>query len=170
MSFNFFFKSIYTFVFTIVLQILIFDNIQISVFVHIPFYLIYLIILPAKTNKALLLILAFLLGITIDYIHGSSGTVTASLLLTSLARIIALKLLINRDLSVSELSLVSSNITAPIFILYSSIIVVVFSSTLFFIENIGFMAFYYTLLQIAISSVVTVIVMYIFEAFYPKRF
>ena len=54
------------FVFLVLLQVLVLNNIQLSGYINPYFYVLFILLLPFETANWLLLILAFALGISID--------------------------------------------------------------------------------------------------------
>ena len=66
-------KYLTQFVILVILQLLIFNNIEFSGYVNPYVYVLFILLLPFDTPKALLLILAFIMGIIIDLFMGTPG-------------------------------------------------------------------------------------------------
>jgi len=93
-----FFYSIIRFVVLVLLQALILNNINFSFLNVNPFlYILYILLLPFGTPKWLLLVLAFLLGFTLDVFTDSMGVFSAAAVATAYVRPFALRLLSPRD-------------------------------------------------------------------------
>jgi hypothetical protein len=78
---NSFIRIIVRFIFLVLLQVLVFNNIQVFAFVTPFIYILFIILLPFETPKWLRLILGFFLGLMIDMFSNSGGIHTASTVL-----------------------------------------------------------------------------------------
>ena len=73
-------RYVLIFVLLIVAQVLVFNRVHISGFLNAYPYVLFLLILPSDTNRALLLLLAFVGGITVDIFSDSGGVHAAACL------------------------------------------------------------------------------------------
>ena len=74
------------FILFIVAQTLIFNNLEIGFGIQIMVYPLFLMLLPFDTSIVILLLLAFVMGISIDAISNTYGLHTSSLLLVAYLR------------------------------------------------------------------------------------
>ncbi len=71
--FNQIFNNSKRFVFLILFQVLILNNIQLGGYLNPYLYVLFILMLPFETPKGLLLLLAFLLGISVDMFSNTLG-------------------------------------------------------------------------------------------------
>ncbi len=81
----------------ILLQILLFNNIQFSGYVNPYVYIMIILLLPAVIPHWLLLIVSFLTGLIIDLFSGSPGMHTSATLLAGFSRPYVLRIISPRD-------------------------------------------------------------------------
>jgi len=85
------------FVFIILIQGLVLNNIQIGVYVHPMAYILILLMLPFEINFFITLLVALILGIGVDALSDTFGLHTSSALLVGYIRPYVLKLIRPRD-------------------------------------------------------------------------
>ncbi|MGG5505375.1 MULTISPECIES: rod shape-determining protein MreD [unclassified Myroides] len=84
-------SNITRFVFLLIAQVLIFNNLDLLSFIN-PFpYILFIILYPTDGNKALFYISSFLLGLTIDMFENSGGVHAAASLILAFSRPLVLK-------------------------------------------------------------------------------
>ncbi|MCX6258967.1 MAG: rod shape-determining protein MreD, partial [Bacteroidia bacterium] len=66
-------KNIWRFILLVLLQVLILNNIRFSGFINPYVYVMFILLLPFETPKWLLIISAFLIGISVDYFSDTMG-------------------------------------------------------------------------------------------------
>jgi rod shape-determining protein MreD len=157
------------FIFLILLQVLLFNNIQFSGYVNPYVYIMLVLLLPAEIPAWLLLIISFLTGLTIDFFSGSPGMHASATLLAGFSRPYILRFISPRDgyESGSELSMV--NYGFRWFFIYTLIIVLIHHITLFYLEVFRFADFFRTLLRVLLSSLFTIAFILLAEVYRKKR-
>jgi rod shape-determining protein MreD len=140
----------------ILLQILVLNNIQFSGFVNPYVYIMIILLLPSVTQAWLVLIISFLTGLTIDLFTGSPGMHASATLLAGFSRPFVLRLIAPRDgyESGSDLSMVTYGFRW--FFIYTTTIVLIHHTTLFFLEVFRFADFFRTIFRILLSSLFTI--------------
>jgi len=140
----------------ILLQILVLNNIQFSGFVNPYVYIMIILLLPSVTQAWLVLIISFLTGLTIDLFTGSPGMHASATLLAGFSRPIVLRLIAPRDgyESGSDLSMAAYGFRW--FFIYTTTIVLIHHTTLFFLEVFRFADFFRTIFRILLSSLFTI--------------
>ncbi|MBB1138403.1 rod shape-determining protein MreD [Myroides sp. WP-1] len=84
-------SNITRFVFLLIAQVLIFNNLDLLSFIN-PFpYILFIILYPTDGNKALFYVSSFLLGLTIDMFENSGGVHAAASLILAFSRPLVLK-------------------------------------------------------------------------------
>jgi hypothetical protein len=89
--------NVWRFVFYFFLQVVVFKNLDFSIgnfrFIHLVVYPIALFMLPMKTPKALVLLIAFVYGLLIDSFYNSPGVHAAALVFSCYIKELILKFL-----------------------------------------------------------------------------
>ncbi len=152
-----FLRNILRFLFVILIQVFVLNQIQFSGYINPYYYIIFILLLPIKTPAWLGMGLAFLLGFTIDIFSQSPGIHTASSVFIAFIRpsiILSLKTSseINKDLEPNM-----GNMGVKWFISYTIIMIILHHTLYFFIEVFSFTSFINTIYRILISSIVTFI-------------
>src|ERR1035437_4349737 len=81
-----FLKNIGRFVFLILFQVLILNNIQFGGYINPYFYIYFILLLPYETPRWLLLLSAFLLGISLDAFTNTFGLNASACVLMAFVR------------------------------------------------------------------------------------
>ena len=90
-------RNILRFFVVILLQILLFDNIELSGYINPYFYVIFIILLPFESPKEILLTIAFLLGLTMDLLYITPGIHTSATVFMAFLRPFILQSFAPRD-------------------------------------------------------------------------
>lgn len=90
-------RNIIRFIFLLLLQVWVLNNVQFSGYINPYMYVIFILLLPFETPKALVLILGFLLGLSIDMFTDTLGMHTAALVFTAFLRPYVLQVISPRD-------------------------------------------------------------------------
>jgi len=148
-------KNIFRFIFVIILQIFVLNQVQISGYINPYFYIIFILLLPVKTPAWLNLILAFLLGFIIDIFSQSPGLHTsASVAIAFLRPCIMYSLKSSGELD-KDLEPNISNMGAKWFISYAVLMIIIHHSIYFFLEVFSFQSILNTIYRILLSSFAT---------------
>ena len=155
------------FVLLILLQILLFNNIQFSGYVNPYVYLMFILILPVEIPSWLLLLLSFSTGLVVDFFSGSQGMHTFATVLAGFVRPYILRIIAPRD-GYEPGSAPSMLIYGfRWFLTYTLLFVLVHHTALFFVEVFRFTDFFRTILRVLLSSLFSVTFIVIFE-YYRK--
>ncbi|HKK42640.1 MAG TPA: rod shape-determining protein MreD [Bacteroidales bacterium] len=145
-------RYVLIFVFLVLLQVLVFDNIQFSGYVNPYVYIMFLLLLPVEIPSWLLLILAFILGLTIDLFSGSPGMHSSATLLAGFVRPYVLRVISPRDGYEAGAGPSMQTYGFRWFLTYTVIIVLVHHTALFYLEVFRLSGFFRTFARILISS------------------
>jgi rod shape-determining protein MreD len=140
------------FILLILLQILLFNNIQFSGYVNPYVYLMFILLLPLEIPSWLLLILAFMTGLSMDFFCSSPGMHSFATVLTAFVRPYILRVISPRDgyEPGSSPSMVTYGFRW--FLAYTVLLVMVHHTALFYIEVFRFADFFRTMLRVLLSS------------------
>ena len=155
------------FILLIVLQVLLFNNIQFSGYVNPYIYIMFVLLLPVEIPSWLLLLLSFVMGLILDFFSGSPGMHSSATVLTGFVRPFILRVISPRDgyEARSEPSMMAYGFRW--FLIYTVLIVLVHHTALFYIEVFRFADFFRTMLRVLLSSLFTVTFILLIE-FYRK--
>ncbi len=145
------------FVVAVILQILVFNNILILRTISPFFYILFILLLPFETNRSVMMLLAFVLGLTIDAFNNTLGVHAAASVLLAYIRPGILSLISSRETLESASEPRVANMSLQWFTGYTAILVVIHHLFLFLIEAFTFQGILFTLLRAVLSSVFTII-------------
>jgi rod shape-determining protein MreD len=147
----------------LMLQILLFNNIQFSGYVNPYVYIMFILLLPFEIPSWLLLILAFAVGLVIDIFSGTPGMHSSATVLAGFSRPYMLRIISPRDGYEPGADPSMLIYGFRWFLMYTSIIVLIHHTALFFLEVFRFTGFFDTLLKILLSSLFSVIFILLLE-------
>ncbi len=90
-------KYSFLFVFLILLQVLIFNNVLFLGYLNPIIYILFIFSYPIKKNKTILLIVSFFLGLSIDFFSNSGGSNAAATLFIAYFRLPILHMVQNKS-------------------------------------------------------------------------
>jgi rod shape-determining protein MreD len=145
------------FVLLILLQILLFNNIQFSGYVNPYVYIMFIMLLPVNIPSWLLLIISFFTGLIMDLFTGTPGMHTSATVMAGFVRPYVLRIISPRDgyEASSDLSMLIYGFRW--FSIYTLLIVLVHHTVLFYMEVFRFTDFFRTLLRVLLSSLFSII-------------
>lgn len=155
------------FILLVLLQVLLFNNIQFSGYVNPYIYILFILLLPVEIPSWLLLILSFGAGMVIDFYSGSPGMHSSASVLAGFVRPYVLRFISPRDGYEPGANPSMLVYGFRWFLFYTLIIVLVHHTALFYLEVFRFTDFFRTLLRVMLSSLFTILFVLIIE-FYRK--
>ena len=158
-----FLKNIGRFVFLILFQVLILNNIQFGGYINPYFYIYFILLLPYETPRWLLLLSAFLLGISLDAFTNTFGLNASACVLMAFVRPFVISAISTGTEFMVGHSPSLKNQGMKLFAYYSIILVLVHHFALFYLEIFRFTEFFQTLLRVLLSSVFTLLIVFIAE-------
>lgn len=157
---NLFIKNTFLFIALVLLQVLVFNNIQYLGYVNPMVYLLFLVLYPYSENKIPFLFAAFLLGLTIDIFSNTGGIHAASAVFIAYIRSEILKIVFGQKLDFQELKLMHYPF-AKVFS-YTTIMVVLHHALFYFLEVFNFNHLITTFIKIGMASASTIAVCLLF--------
>lgn len=145
------------------IQILILNNVQISGYINPFVYILFVMLLPPKMPKAIVLILAFIMGFTIDVFSDSYGVHSSATVLLAFLRPKVLALVSvkgGEDLEAIGIKQLRINR----FFTYSSILCLIHHFTLFYLEAFRLNEFFDTFLRALYSSFFSILMILMIES------
>lgn len=151
------FKYLLVFVVSVLLQVLIFNNILIARMIVPFFYVLFIILLPFDTPRALLLFVSFLLGLAVDIFTNTPGVHASASLMVGFLRPGILQVISSRETLESVAAPRVENMGFNWFAGYTAFLVAIHHLFLFFIEAFTFNDFFITLLRVVLSSIFSIV-------------
>ena len=149
---------------------LILNNIQFSGYINPYFYIYFILVLPFETPRWLLMMSAFLLGISLDAFTNTFGLNASACVLMAFVRPFVITTISTGTEFMIGHSPSLKNQGVKWFAYYSIILVLVHHFALFYLEIFRFTEFFQTLLRVLLSSLFTLIIIFIAEYLsYPAK-
>lgn len=161
-------KYIFNFLLLVFLQVFILNNIQFSGYINPYIYVVFILTLPFETPKWLLLVLAFLIGITIDLFSHTLGMHSSAAVFMAFLRPFVLEIIAPRDGYESETYPQLRYYGVNWFLKYAAILVFAHHLFLFYIEVFRFSDFFATLFRALLSSIFSIFLILIGQYFYKR--
>ena len=149
-------------------QVLVLNNLQLGGLINPYLYVLFLLTLPVRTPRILMLFIALATGLVIDMFMNTMGMHAAACLLLGFVRPSWLKIMSPRDGYETDAVPGIPKFGFQWFLVYSSVMVLVHHTFLFYIEVFRFSEFFYTFLRVILSSIVTMILIIISHYLFSK--
>lgn len=163
-------KNILRFILLITLQVLLVQNINLTTYVILLPYMLMIILLPFETPKLLVLFIAFLLGVCVDFFYDSSGLHASACTITGFARYYVLKYIAPREGYDAGVQPTIEDMGLAWFLRYAGTLILIHHFALFYLEVFRFSEFFQTLLRVILSSIGTFALIYLIQfLFFTKR-
>ena len=161
-------KIVFRFIILIAVQVLVLNHVEISGYINPFLYVLFILMLPVRTPRIVLLIIAFATGITVDLFTNTTGMHAAACVLVAYFRPGWLKIIAPRDGYDPEAVPSVKQFGFQWFIIYSTVMVIVHHVVLFYIEVFRFSEFFSTFLRAIISAAVTLLLIIITQYLFTK--
>lgn len=148
------------FVVVVLLQIFLFNNLNLSVYVNPLVYIAFIVMLPMEINRAVLLLLGFLLGATMDMIMGTAGINTIATLATAFLRPILLTLAAGKEEVMGGGIPSIGRLGRKKYLRYLLFVILLQCFVFFTFESLTWKYYYLTLIRIVCSTLVTALLVY----------
>ena len=162
-------RNIIRLIVLVLVQILVFNNIQISGYLIPNFYILFILLLPFETPRWLLLVSAFTLGISVDMFTQTPGMHAAATVLMAFLRPWVLEMSSPRDGYESGTFPRLYYYGFQWFLRYTVILVLAHHFVLFYIEVFRFTEFFSTLLRVLLSSLFSIILIMLSQYFIYRK-
>jgi rod shape-determining protein MreD len=161
------FQHIVRFIILVAVQILIFNNVQISGYLNPYVYILFIMLLPPKLPKVLVLALAFVMGFTIDIFTDSYGIHTAASVLLAYVRPGILSLVsVKGGEDLENISI--KQLRFGRFFTYSGILCFIHHFTLFYLEAFRLNEFLDTFTRALFSTIISLLLILMIESLRSK--
>ena len=166
---NIYFKNILRFVLLIMLQVMLFNHLNIWGYLNPFAYVLIIMLLPFRTNKMLMLVLAFITGMTIDVFGDTPGLHSAATVFIAFLRPGIISVLFgkieyaqNEEPGLSKLGLGG-------FARYSAIMVLIHNFTIFLLEYLSITKIFAILKTTIFNSILSLVMIFILMFLFSRR-
>ena len=166
---NIYLKHILRFVILVLIQLALIDHLNLGYYIHPLIYILFLIKLPLQTPRWALLILAFLLGSTIDIFQNSPGINASATVMVAFLRPFSIRLLFptrefdeNTEPSINDFGFQG-------FFIFCLILTFILHVVLFSLEVFSFQEFGITLLRSVVSAFSTTLLIILSEILFFRK-
>ncbi len=166
------FLHIFNFIFFILIQVFLLNNINYFGYVNPQIYIIFLILLPFNINKLLLIILGFVCGFSLDIISGGIvGIHTASCVFIAFIRPSVIFLVSSTRIFEKNTLPSIKDMNFKWFLLYSLLIILLHHTIYFYLEIFTFKESFHTIIRILSSSFFSLLLIIISQylVYNPKK-
>ncbi|MFI5163774.1 MAG: rod shape-determining protein MreD [Bacteroidia bacterium] len=161
-------RNILRFLFLVLFQVLILNNIELNGYLNPFLYVLFILMLPFQTPGWAVLVLAFVLGISVDMFSDTGGLHAAASVLMAFLRQPILKLISPRDGYDVVQKPTIQQFGLGWFFSYAGILVFLHHFVLFYMEAFHFADFFSTFFRVVLSSLFTLTLIFISQFFFSN--
>ena len=170
MDFKFFIKYFIIYTILVLLQVSLLNNISISSLGVTPYlYLLLILLIPFETQRWILLIIAFILGISIDIFSNTIALHTTATLFVAFIRPAILNILSPRNGYETGTSPGIKDLGFAWFLKYAFILSFIHSFIFIFFEALSFYNFHLTILNIIFTTIFSTTIIMITQFIFIRR-
>ena len=152
-------QNIFRFILLVLFQVLVLNNIQFLGYINPYLYILFILALPYQIPRWFLLLLAFILGISIDIFSDTLGMHAFATVFVAFFRNGIIKLFTNIEEGNNPTpSFYTFGVSA--YVKYVIVMVLIHHSTLFILEAFSFTHFWILLTKILLSSFITILLIF----------
>jgi len=161
-------ENIFRFILLILLQVLILNNVQFFGYLSPYAYILFIIALPLQTPRWFSLLLAMVIGLTIDAFDNTMGMHAFATVFVAFLRNGIIKMFVNiEDTTSATPSFHSLGLGA--YIKYTIVIVLLHHTLLFFLEAFSLVSFWLIIPKVFVSSFVSTAIVLSIQAFNDRK-
>jgi rod shape-determining protein MreD len=149
-------------------QLLIFSNVNFSSFINPYIFPLFILLLPFETPRWLLMLLGFFAGLALDVFLGSTGMHAAAGVLIGYLRPFLISIITPKGTEFE----ISPNVYAQgltWFVVYLGVATTIYLSFYFLMEEATFLNFFFLLIKIILSVIMSVTFMLIFLYLFSSK-
>ena len=164
-------KNIIRFGLFILIQVFVLDRIDLHQMVRPYLYFLFILWLPFKMQRSLLMLVAFLLGFTLDSFRHQPGFHTAACVLLAYVKPFMVNLLIPQEgaeTNYQEPSIKSMGGPLPYFI-FVAVLSLLHNAWLFLLEAWQFGNIWYFLIKTLLSTAISILLIFITELLFTRK-
>jgi rod shape-determining protein MreD len=148
-------KNIFRFLLFILIQVTILKHLELGRFINPFLYIIFILMLPIKANKAIVLFRAFLTGLLVDMFYNTMGMNAAACVFMAYCRPWVLSTYAPKGEYETSSKPTMQSLGTPWMINYAGTMILLHHLILFFLEAFTLSHFFTTLLKVLLSGAAT---------------
>ncbi|HJN06184.1 MAG TPA: rod shape-determining protein MreD [Bacteroidales bacterium] len=162
-------RNIIRFVILMLIQVLVLNNMNLGGYMNPYIYVLFLLLLPSNINRSLLLIIAFVTGLTVDFFGNTLGLHAAACVLLAFLRPGTINLMFRYyEFNPGE-EPGPAAIGVRGFLKYALVLVFAHQLLLFYLEVLSISHFFITLYKVVLSTALSTFIMLIAVLLFTKR-
>lgn len=154
---------------TVLLQVFLFDNLSISVYLNPLVYVAFILLLPLDTLPVVLLGAGLATGVTMDFAMGSAGVNTIATLLVAFVRPGVAGMLYGRENAREGGTPSPERLGVRVYLQYVAVLVVLHHAVFFAFEALSWAHAVHTLARIVASSLLTVAAVWLITQLFTAK-
>jgi rod shape-determining protein MreD len=162
-------KYLVYFAVLILVQLLVFNNIEFSGYINPYVYVLFILLLPFTTPKLIMLFCAFALGLILDLFMGTPGVHSSATVLMAFSRPTVMSMYSPREGYQTGTFPRLNEFGTEWFIKYTVTLVLIHHFALFYLEVFSFHHFFSTLLRAFLSTILTSLIIIFSQYFVFRR-
>lgn len=162
-------RNIGRFVLLMLMQLLVLNNVYMGGYVMPMLYVLFVLMLPTSLKRIPMLLIAFATGLLVDIMSGALGFHALACTLVAMVRILSADRLLTRGENVVIDTPGIYSVTPQYFIGYVMLLLALFYLVFFSIELFGFRGLGGVLLATVCSTVVTTLLVVLYQVVFVKR-
>lgn len=151
------------FVAAVLLQVFLFDNLNLSPYLYPLVYVGFIVLLPLNTNHGLLLCLSLATGVAVDLLSGTPGLNTIASLASGFSRPAAVNLALGKDLARENIVPLPFTVGRNKWLRYSLLVIALHCTVFFFFEAASLRYAGFTVLR-SLGSILSTVLLVWFAA------
>lgn len=156
------------FLLLVAVQVLVLNQINLFGYVTPMLYILFTIKYRSNTNRSLILLLSFLLGLSVDLFSGTPGMHSAAITLVAFLQPIVMRLFISYDRRDVVIPSISSMHFVP-FVGYVSALTLIHHLFYFLLKSIPVSDFSLLLAEVSLSMLLTVIIIVVLDISFARE-
>lgn len=162
-------KNILRFSFFILLQVTIIRHLDLGIYFNPFLFVGAILMLPFRTDKTLVLIIAFATGLIIDMFYNTMGMNAAACTLMAYCRPWALRIYAPTGDYNADSAATIGSMGMPWMIRYSATLILIHHVILFYLEAFSFHGFFTTFLKVILSGIATLILFLVTQSLFFRN-
>ena len=151
------------------LQVILFNNMNLGSYLNPSVYILFILLLPVKINRSLLLIIAFGTGYLMDFFGNTPGLHSAACVFMAFLRPGTINLLFRNQEFDSNEEPSPFSIGWGGFLRYSFVLILAHQFLLFYLEVLSFNHFFFTLSKVLLSTLLSIFLVLILMLISGRR-
>jgi hypothetical protein len=163
------FRYIVLFIAVSVLQLFLFDSLNLGPYINPLVYVAFIVLLPMNISRFGLLVLGLVTGVSMDLFTGSAGLHTIATLAVAYARPFVLNVIVGKEYVVEGGVPSAKSIGEGKFFRYTTIVIFLQCVIFFTLESMNWSYFYLMLLKIVLSGGMTLLFVWLSALLFTSK-